>query len=71
MNVCNPLWSPIREREGAGGITQINTLRGNIYLADCRKFVPIFAVLPSSADMGQQLWDHGGAELRARGGAVR
>lgn len=60
MNVCNPLRFSIRKREGVGGTTQINILCGNIYLADCRKFVPIFAVLPSSGDMGQKPWDHGG-----------
>lgn len=75
MNVCNPLWFSIRKREGVGGITQINVLCGNICRADCRTFVPLFAVLPlccSPIFWGHgQLWDHGGAELRAPGGAVR
>lgn len=87
MNVCNPLWFSIRKREGVGGITQTNMLRGNTYWADRREFVPIFALLPSSGEMGQKLWDHdgqelwdhdgqklwdhGGAELRAQGGAER
>lgn len=75
MNVCNPLRFSIRKREGVGGITQINVLCGNICRADCRTFVPLFAVLPlccSPIFWGHgQLWDHGGAELRAPGGAVR
>lgn len=49
-----------------GGITHINMVHGTISLANCRKFVAIFAVLPASGDVSWKLWDHSGAEVSSR-----
>ena len=66
MNVCNPLYFSFLKKKGVGGITQINMLHGNSYLANCGEFVPMFAVLLASGAVSQKLWDHCGAELSSR-----